>query len=78
MPHVQFRGIFYEARYEIAVCQFALAMTLSNAERVQQLAAAEKTLAVTIKLYPGLGGDTWTEKYKQLIQNIQRAGNSSQ
>ena len=78
MPHVQFRGIFYEARYEIAVCQFALAMTLSGAERVQQLAAAEKTLAVTIKLYPGLGGDTWTEKYKQLIQNIQRAGNSSQ
>jgi len=74
MPHAQFRDTFYRARYEIAACQLARALTLSGAERIRQLDAAEKTLQVTRKLYPNLGGDTWTTKYEQLTRDIQRAG----
>ena len=77
MPHAQFRDIFYEARYEIAACQFALAMTLSGSERTKQLAAAEKTLAVTEKLYPKLGGEMWSSKYKELHEKIKRVGGPS-
>lgn len=77
MPHAQFREQFFEARYEIAVCQFALAMTRDGSERSKQLAAAEKTLAMTSKLYPSLGGDTWTAKYKKITQEIQRTEGAS-
>ena len=78
MPHAQFRNIFYEARFEIAACQSARAMTLSGAERTKQLAAAEKTLAVTEKLYPKLGGEMWSSKYEELHEKIKRAGGASQ
>jgi len=77
MPHAQFRNIFYQARYEIAACQSARAMTLSGAERTKQLAAAEKTLAVTEKLYPKLGGELWSSKYEELHEQIKRAGGAS-
>ena len=74
MPHAQFRDVFYEARYEIAACQCARAMTLSGAERTKQLSAADKTLAVTEKLYPKLGGERWSSKYEELHDEIKRAG----
>ncbi|MDB4695010.1 hypothetical protein OAF47_00920 [bacterium] len=77
MPHAQFREQFFEARYEIAVCQFALAMTLGGSGRSKQLAAAEKTLGMTSKLYPSLGGDTWAAKYEKLTQEIQRTEGAS-
>jgi hypothetical protein len=77
MPHEQFRDTFYRARYEIAACQLARALTLSGAERTKQLDAAEKTLEVTRKLYPKLGGDKWTTKYEQLIRSIRRVGGKS-
>ena len=77
MPHAQFRNVFYEARYEIAACQSARAMTLSGVERSKQLAAAEKTLAVTEKLYPKLGGEMWSSKYEELHEKIKRAGGTS-
>ena len=74
MPHAQFRDVFYEARYEIAACQCARATTLSGAERTKQLSAAEKTLAVTEKLYPKLGGEKWSLRYEELHDEIKRAG----
>jgi len=74
MPHAQFRDVFYEARYEIAACQCARAMTLGGAERTKQLAAAEKTLALTEKLYPKLGGEKWSLRYEELHDEIKRAG----
>ena len=77
MPHLQFRDIFYEARYEIAACQHALAMTLGGVERTKQLAAAEKTLTMTEKLYPDLGGELWSSKYGELHEKILQAGGTS-
>ena len=77
MPHLQFRDIFYEARYEIAACQHALAMTLGGVERTKQLAAAEKTLTITEKLYPDLGGELWSSKYGELHEKILQAGGTS-
>ena len=71
MPHQQFRDTFFEARYEIAVCQLALARTLQAGSRQKQLEAARKTLEVTSKLYPDLGGEIWTTKYQELMRSVQ-------
>ena len=74
MPHLQFRDMFYEARYEMAACQFGIAMSKSGADRAKQLATAERSLATTQTLYPTLGGEQWKTKYKQLLTDIQTAG----
>jgi hypothetical protein len=73
MPHLQFRDMFYEARYEMAACQFRIAMSKSGADRAKQLAAAERSLVTTQTLYPTLGGEQWKTKYKQLLTDIQTA-----
>jgi hypothetical protein len=52
-------------------------MVLSGEERTKQLAAAEKTLTVTEKLYPKLGGEKWSSIYEGLHVQIKRAGGAS-
>lgn len=78
LRHAQFRDIFYQARYEMAACQFALAMTMNGTARSKQMAAAERSLTTTQKLYPTLGGEKWTTKYEQLIKKIQTASGAKQ
>lgn len=70
MPHQQFRNTFFEARYEMAKCQIGIAASKQGGERAKQLQAAEKTLSMTKKLYPSLGGPDWQAKYDELITDI--------
>ncbi len=71
VQHPQYRETFYESRYEISNCQFAMASSKTGAEKAALLAAAERNLAKTAKLYPTLGD--WKEKYGALLKQIQSA-----
>ena len=73
MPHQQFRETFFEARYQLAACQVGIAESKQGSEKGVQLAAAERTLATTMKLYPNLGGARWKEKYDAMLKQIQSA-----
>jgi tetratricopeptide (TPR) repeat protein len=68
----EFRPIFYEARYNIALCRMRLAQTQTGAERTETLKLAENDILVTYKLYPSLGGPDWFEKYDALLKAVRR------
>lgn len=69
-PHQRFRETFFEARYELARCQWELAETKQGAARTKVLATAERTLAQTRLLYPSLGGDLWQQRYRELLDRV--------
>ena len=71
VQHAQFRDTFYEARYEIATCQLALAAGKNGADKKSLLASAERNLSKTAKLYPEMG--SWQNKYDTLLKQIQNA-----
>ena len=71
--HNEFRETFYEARYEIARCQFELAQSKQGQEKQKALGDAGRILSMTKQLYPTLGGIGWTNKYNALIRQIQIA-----
>jgi tetratricopeptide (TPR) repeat protein len=68
----QFRDVFYQARYQMAECQFQLAQTESGDERKKLLAAAQRSITRTKQLYPTLGGDKWTQLYDQFLARMGR------
>lgn len=69
--HPQYRETFYESRYAISNCQFAMASAKSGAEKDALLADAERILSKTAKLYPTMGD--WKEKYDALLKQIRSA-----
>lgn len=64
----QFRGTFYEARYEMAKCQVALAEVSSGKDNQRLLSSARRGLIQTSTLYPKM--DQWKAKYDALIDSI--------
>lgn len=68
--HREFRDLFYEARYEIAHCQFESANSQSGAGKRKLLTSAERILKQTQMLYPTLGGDHWTRRYGELLNDV--------
>ncbi len=73
MRYQQFRDNFFEARYQMAECQFSLAASKQGKQRAKLLADAERNLAMTKQLYPTLGGELWTERYGKLLKKVQSA-----
>ena len=69
----QFRATFFQARYEMANCQHALAQSKSGAEQKKLVSDAEKTILKTVGLYPTLGGEEMHAKYDALLKKIQQA-----
>ncbi|MFO0869792.1 MAG: EF-hand domain-containing protein [Pirellulales bacterium] len=54
----QFREIFYEARYHVALARYKYGMHPKNAaDKKKHLDAAELALSKTVQLYPNLDGD---------------------
>lgn len=73
----EYRNTFYDARYNLAVCRFRLALTKKDQERADLLKQAESDIVIVYKLYPKLGGkdegcDEWYGKYDELLKTIQK------
>jgi len=67
-----YRDVFHEARYNLALCRFKLALTKSDkAQKDAVLEQAERDIAVVYRLYPEMGGPEWTRKYDTLLKKIQ-------
>jgi len=64
---------FHLARYNLARCRYAYAMTLSGQAKKDTLALAEKDITVTQLLSPTLGGDQRCREYDALLKKIQAA-----
>ena len=67
------RDLFFEARYRLAQCRFQYALQQPSAQRDATLAAAERDLTLTARLYPELGGDRRKAEFEQLLQEIRQS-----
>jgi tetratricopeptide (TPR) repeat protein len=69
----QYRDVFHEARYNLAMCHFKSALRKRGTnEREQYLKFAKSDIVQTQQLYPELGGSEWRAKYDQLFRQIQK------
>jgi len=68
-----FRGVFYEARYNLALCRLHQAQIATERPQRARLAeAAENDILATRRLFPDLGGAVWYDRYNELLKRIQR------
>ena len=73
LNHRQFRETFFEARYELARCQFDLAQQSPTVEKSKLLASAHRNIAQMKQLYPTLGGSESAARYHGLMNQILNA-----
>lgn len=72
----QFRNIFHESRYNMALCLYNFAMAKTGSEREKYLEMASRSIRQTQQLFgSGEEWDAWRPQYDQLMRNIQRAQN---
>jgi hypothetical protein len=72
----QFRNLFHEARYNLALSLYSLAMSKSGSEREKYLEMANRSIKQTQQLFgSGPEWETWKPQYDKLIRNIQRGLN---
>lgn len=64
---------FYDARLQMARCQFGQAAEATGEKKAKYLANAKKVIKSTAGIYPNLGGAKWKKKYHQLYADIQSA-----
>jgi tetratricopeptide (TPR) repeat protein len=84
-PEARFREVFFEARYNLALCRFHQAQASEGAERARLIAAAKDDVlatrratqdwAVQDRAIQDMGGPVWYDKYNELFQRIQRLAN---
>ena len=68
-----FREIFFESRYNLAVCRFEYAKRAQDAAtRTKWLDLARQDVLFTYRLYPDLGGADWKPRFENLIKQIQQ------
>jgi hypothetical protein len=69
----RFREVFYEARYNLALCRFRQAQTAAKRPERSRLAeAAKNDILATRRVAPDMGGPVWYDRYNELFQRIQR------
>lgn len=68
----KFQSVFFESRYNIALCRMRMAQTQSGEEQAKTLEKAANDINVTYKLYPSLGGEQWFDKFNALLKAIQK------
>ncbi len=69
----QFRDIFHEARYNVALCRSRFGETRTDkAEQKKLLELAKNDIRNTMQFEPTLGGDKWKPRYDKLLRNIQQ------
>ena len=71
-----FRGVFHEARYNLALSLYSLAMAKSGSEREKYLEMASRSIKQTQQLFgSGPEWETWKPQNDKLMRNIQRGLN---
>ena len=69
----RFRGVFFEARYNLALCRFRQAQAAAErSERSRLTAAAGNDILATRRVDPDMGGPVWYDRNNELFQRIQR------
>jgi tetratricopeptide (TPR) repeat protein len=69
----RFRDVFYEARYNLALCRFRQAQIATDRPQRAKLSdAAENDILATRRLFPDMGGAVWYDRYNELLKRIQR------
>lgn len=63
---------FFDARLNVARCRFERA-ELPGQDKDKLLEMAFNDVAITYKLYPGLGGDAMKKRFDKLLRQIQQA-----
>ncbi len=64
--------LFHEARYNLALCRYLLAMSKTGSERTEILGQAERDITILHKLDPEMGGAARFAQYDTLLRKIQR------
>lgn len=65
----QYRPVFFDARYHLALCRFLMAKSSKNPKLVETAASDITKVAA---LYPALGGDDQRRKFDALLKQIQK------
>lgn len=76
-PFEKYRGIFHEARYNLALCRYSRAeLQKTSDDRKKFYKYAEKDIASVYQVYPKLGAPKfpeWRDKYDALLKKAQKA-----
>lgn len=67
----EYKDMFHEARYNLALARYAYALKKKDAQQKEQLKLAKQDITVMYGFYPDLGGDKWKPQYEALLKNIQ-------
>jgi tetratricopeptide (TPR) repeat protein len=70
----RFKDQFNEARFNLALCRYNMALGLKDAtKKTESLKRAKQDISVTIGLYGSSTDDKWRAQYDTLLRNIQKA-----
>jgi hypothetical protein len=69
----KYSDMFFEARYNVALCRYLAAMKSKDAEKKADLAKAKQSIQSVAQVYPELGGEQWRNKFDGLVKRIQKA-----
>ena len=68
----QFREQFFESRYNLALCRYSYAQTITDAAKKKEtLTASRRDITGLIELYPDLG-EKWGPQFDTLLKTIQK------
>ncbi|MBN1395270.1 MAG: hypothetical protein JW959_09620 [Pirellulales bacterium] len=67
------QDIFFEARYNTALCRLKYALSLDGNKKVEQLRQAAQDVLMIQRLRPKMGGKKWYDKFDELLKQIQEA-----
>jgi hypothetical protein len=69
----QFRETFFEARYNLAICRFRIAMLDKDAaERTKGFEATKKDIRNVAIIAKDYGGDAWRPRFDRLLRDAQK------
>lgn len=69
----RFRDTFFDARLQMARCQYGQAMNSTGEKKTKYLTSAKRVVQSTAELYPGLGGPKWKTAYDRLLAKLDAA-----
>jgi cellulose synthase operon protein C len=68
-----FQEVFFESRYNLALCRFEYAKRVPDADTKKRwLDLARQDVLFTFRLYPELGGSHWKSRFDRLLKQIQQ------
>jgi len=69
----KYEELFFEARYNLAICRLRLASSTDDTTKKKDIAGqAAKDVSVVYRLYPTMGGPEWYEKFDRLLKDAQK------